>query len=116
MLIARAAPKAHRAPSFLKTIHLLCAVLGLSCGTWDLPRVMGDLSLRHMDSLLVVQGLSSCSTQAELLCGMWDLSSLTRDRSHVLCIARQILNHWPIREVPESLLENQLHMSGLGLT
>lgn len=46
---------------------------------WDLPCGMGDLSLRHMDSLLAVQGLSSCSTQAELLCGLWALSSLTRD-------------------------------------
>ena len=27
-------------------------------------------------------------------------SSLTRDRTHVLCIARQILNHWITREVP----------------
>ena len=76
------------------------AVLGLSCGMWDLPCVLGDLSLRHMDSLFAVQGRSSCSTQAELLCGMWDLSSLTRDRTHVLRIARQILNHWTGREGP----------------
>ena len=46
--------------------------MGSSCG-------MGDLSLQHTDSLIAVQGLSSCSTQAELLCGVWDLSSLTRD-------------------------------------
>ena len=25
---------------------------------------------------------------------MWDLSSLTRDRTQFPCIARQILNHW----------------------
>ena len=25
---------------------------------------------------------------------VWDLSSLTRDRTHVPCIARQILNRW----------------------
>ena len=31
---------------------------------------------------------------------MWDLSSLTRDWTHVPCIARQILNHWTTREVP----------------
>ena len=76
------------------------AVLGLSCGMWDLPCVLGDLSLRHMDSLFAVQGRSTSSTQAELLCGMWDLSSLTRDRTHVLRIARQILNHWTGREGP----------------
>ena len=31
---------------------------------------------------------------------MWDLSSLTRDRTHIPCIVRQILYHWTIREVP----------------
>ena len=31
---------------------------------------------------------------------MSDLSSSTRDQTRVLCIARQILNHWTTREVP----------------
>ena len=31
---------------------------------------------------------------------MWDLSSPTRDRTHVPCIGRQILDHWTTREVP----------------
>ena len=31
---------------------------------------------------------------------MWDLSSLTRDQTHTLCIGRQSLNHWTSREVP----------------
>ena len=31
--------------------------------------------------------------------GMWDLSSLTRDRTHTSCIGRQTLNHWATREV-----------------
>ena len=31
---------------------------------------------------------------------MWNLSSLTRDRTHIPCIAKQILNHWTTREVP----------------
>ena len=30
---------------------------------------------------------------------MWDLSSPTRDRTHVPCIVRQILYHWTTREV-----------------
>ena len=30
---------------------------------------------------------------------MWDLSSLTREKTRVLCIARWILNHWTTREV-----------------
>ena len=31
--------------------------------------------------------------------GMWDLSSMTRDRTHTPCIGRQSLNHWTAREV-----------------
>ena len=34
------------------------------------------------------------------LFGMWDLSSPTRNRTLIPCIARQILNHWITREVP----------------
>ena len=34
------------------------------------------------------------------LWGMWDLSSLTRDRTCILCIGRWSLNHWTAREVP----------------
>ena len=33
---------------------------------------------------------------------MWDLSSLTRDRTHVPCTVRRILYHWTAREVPKS--------------
>ena len=35
---------------------------------------------------------------------MWDLSSLTRDQTHVPCIGRQILNHWTTREVPVKVI------------
>ena len=34
-------------------------------------------------------------------CGMWDLSSPTRNRTQVLCIGRWILNHWTTQEVPK---------------
>ena len=30
----------------------------------------------------------------------WDLNSLTRERTCIPCIGRQIFNHWTIREVP----------------
>ena len=40
------------------------------------------------------------NTCAQLPHGMWDLGSLTRDWTHVPCIAKQILNHWTMREVP----------------
>ena len=46
-------------------------------------------------------GLSNCNMWVQLLCGMWDLSSLTRDQTHISCIGRRILNHWAIREVPD---------------
>ena len=35
-----------------------------------------------------------------LLCSVWGLSSLTRAQTHVLCIARQILNHWTNGQLP----------------
>ena len=53
--------------SFLKLINQLfiyLAVLGLSCGKWDLPCIRQDLLLRPMDSLVVAFKLSSYSTQA----------------------------------------------------
>ena len=49
-------------------------------------------------------GLSNCRAQAQLLLGMWELSSPTRDGTHVPCIDRWILNHWTTREAPPSIL------------
>ena len=37
--------------------------------------------------------------------GMWDLSSLTRDRTCTLCIGRWSLIHWTIREAPQETFE-----------
>ena len=50
-----------------------------------------DLLLQCSDSLVVVLGLSSCSMQAQLLEGMWDLSSLTRNQTPIPCIASGFL-------------------------
>ena len=58
---------------FLKNIYL--AASGLSYGMQD-PRCTGFR-------------------------GMWDLSSLTRDHTHVPCIAWQSLNQWSTRQVPQ---------------
>ena len=49
--------------------------------------------------------LSSWDAGAYLLHGTWVLSSLTRDGTHVPCIARQMLNHWTTREVPHCVSE-----------
>ena len=38
-----------------------------------------------------------------LATGQWDHSSLTRDRTHTLCVGRWSLNHWTAREVPDSV-------------
>ena len=35
---------------------------------------------------------------------MWDLSFLTRDGTHVPCIARWVINHWTSRKVPSCSL------------
>ena len=56
--------------------------------------------LQHSGCFFALHGLSSCSMQASLPQGTWDLSSLTRDQTHVLCIGRHILNQWTTRKVP----------------
>ena len=63
--------------------------------TLGLYRIVRPLHLWCMGSR--AHWLSSCSTK--LLHSMWDLSSLTRDWTHVPCIGGQILNHWITREV-----------------
>ena len=40
---------------------------------------------------------------------MWDLSSHTRDSTHVPCIAKWSLTHWTTREVPV-LVTLDLHL------
>ena len=45
--------------------------------------------------------LSCCGAPAQLPHSMWGLSSSTRDWTSILCIGRQILNHWTTREVPQ---------------
>ena len=62
---------------------------------------MSDLSCGTYRTFAVLRGLSSCSKQAQLPWGMWDLSSLTRGGTCILCIARWIYNHWTTREVPD---------------
>ena len=49
---------------------------------------------------VAAHGLSCCGVQAYLPPSVWDLSSPTRDQTHVLGIGRQSLNHWTTIEVP----------------
>ena len=104
-------------PSFWKIIYVFIylAVLSLSWSTRDLhcstgfcsvthklqrvrtliavPRLQRMWTLEHMGSIVASHRLS-CSHN------MWDLSSLTGDQTCILCIERQILNHWTTKEVP----------------
>ena len=38
--------------------------------------------------------------------GMWDLISLTKDRTHTHCIGKRSLNHWTTRKVMENHVLN----------
>ena len=50
--------------------------------------------------IFAAYGFSSCEVWADLPCDMWDLSSLTRDKTHIPCPGSWILNHWTTREGP----------------
>ena len=65
---------------------------------------MGTL-LCHARSFVAVLGVNGCDIQQLWhtgLVALWhsgDLSSPTRDQTHILCIARWILNYWTTRKV-----------------
>ena len=67
------------------------AALGLTCG-------MPYLHCNTQASLYLW-----CVWLHKLLPGMRYLSSLTKDRTHVPSIGRQILNRWSTREIPEHI-------------
>ena len=50
-------------------------------------------------SLVAVHGFSGCGEWACFPCGLWDLSSQTRDWTCTPCIGRWIVNPWIAREV-----------------
>ena len=74
-------------------VFIFLAVPGLSCSM--------QFFFFHLCRILAV---ARCSSQASLLFSMWDLSSLTKDRTQVPCVGRQILNHCTTREVPMQIL------------
>ena len=90
-------------------VFSLVVVRGLQ-GPWALQlwcqgsRAHGHCSLQHAGFLIEARELSSCGSQAQLPCDMWDLSSPTRDRTCVTCVGRQILCHWTTREVPRYIV------------
>ena len=73
-------------------IYLFMAALGLSCCT----RALASLLLWSTGSRAQAQQLWRTG-----LVALWHAgSSQSRDRTHVPCIGRQILNHCTTREVP----------------
>ena len=71
----------HERPSLSHVVHFV-AMNGLSCGVWA-PEYTGSV----------------VTVWAQLLCSMWDPSSLTRDWTCIPCIGRQTFNHWTTRGV-----------------
>ena len=70
-------------PQFkIKVDFFFLAALGLLCG---------------------LQALHCCAWAQQLQHGRWDLNSWTRDQTHILCNARQVLNLCTTREVPKIL-------------
>ena len=79
---------------------------GLSCSMWAFCCGV-QATLVAACRLQSVCRLSSCRTWAEMPHGMWDISSPTRDQTHVPCIGRWMLNYWTIREVPDCLYDKR---------
>ena len=74
---------------FLRILLIYLAVLGLSCGTWDVWS-----SLQQPGSLV-----SAC----ELLAVAPRSSSLTRDRTQAPELGATSLRHWTTREIPAGI-------------
>ena len=86
-----------QALSFFFLFIWLCRVLAEYAGSFI--AVQGLSSVAHELSSC---SFGSCGSPAKLLHSTWDLSSLTRGRTHIPCIARQILNLWTPREFSET--------------
>ena len=88
-----------RAVLLKKMLFIYLAASGLSCGTGSsLPSVRFFASVHRLSncawaSVAVVSGDSWPAAYG-------NLRSLMRARTCIPCIARQILNHWMAREVP----------------
>ena len=70
--------------------NFILAALGLCCSTQGFSPVPV-----HRPSL-IANGVQPQLTHSKL-----DLSSPTRDQTHILCVGRWIFNPWTIRDVPQ---------------
>ena len=78
-------------PDCLLTWQLASSTVSVSMGKGN-PRQSYRLFLAVLDL--------HCSLQTKLLCSMWELSSPTRDQTHISCTGRWIHSHWIAEEVP----------------
>ena len=62
------------------------------------------LSVNHFLEIFIEVATVLLPLYVFLSQGMWNLSSLTTDGTHILCIRKQSLDHWIAREVPEHRL------------
>ena len=91
---------------FYLLVNFIClAGSGPSCSLWDFCCACKPLSGCSIQAPEC--RLSSCIMWAELLHGMWDISSPTRDQIHVPCIGQWMFNYWTTREVPECLYDKR---------
>ena len=103
-----------REPSSLACGLLLCLFLpfqvflvasGLFVGAYRLSLAVAPGLFVMVHGLLLLQAVERAGSvvngmKAWFPQGKWDLSSLTRDQTCILCIGRWILNHWTTRGVP----------------
>ena len=100
---------------FSKLINLVLTLLALccckgacsSCSERGLLSSCGVRASRHgafsCCRAQALRGIASVAVACGLSCfarSMWDLSSQSRDQTHVPCTGRRILNHWTTKEVP----------------
>ena len=76
------------------------AAQGLCCSTWDLHCIMQGLSLWDTDTMTVALTLCGCDMWPQLLCSMWDLNSLTRNRTIFLALQSRFLTTDPPGKSP----------------
>jgi len=118
--------------TYLAVLGLHCCVWAFSsCSEWRLLFIALHRLLIALHRLLMLwrplvlwgmgcrrTGFSSCSAWAPLCTGLVALrhvgSSQTRDRTHVPCIGRCILNPWTTLEVPYLNLLNSVKFIFLG--
>ena len=66
----------------------------------SLVEEQGLLSSWKRAQWLPCPGFSCCGLWAQVSRSVWELRSLTRDRTHVPCIGRWLLQHWATKKVP----------------